>query len=121
MMASVTPAAAAISLVVVAANPFREKMSSAVSMSWRRRSVAGRRRGCSALDMGETDCKSVLTYCQEVRPRACLKRTGCWKMVGSKRLWENGLRGSVDVAGGGKYGDFGAVGENAAGEVTNSC
>src|ERR1039457_4479448 len=44
MMASVTPAAAAISLVVVPPYPLREKKSSAVSTSWRRRSLAGRRR-----------------------------------------------------------------------------
>src|SRR4249920_818944 len=43
MIASVTPAEAAISLVVVPSNPLREKKSSAVSRSWRRRSLAGRR------------------------------------------------------------------------------
>src|ERR1017187_2170197 len=44
IMASVTPAAAAISLVVVPPNPLREKASRAVSRSCRRRSLAGRRR-----------------------------------------------------------------------------
>src|ERR1039457_1287939 len=43
MMASVTPAAAAISLVVVPENPLREKKSRAVSTSWIRRSLACRR------------------------------------------------------------------------------
>ena len=43
MMASVTPAAAAISLVVVPENPLREKKSRAVSTSWMRRSLAWRR------------------------------------------------------------------------------
>jgi hypothetical protein len=39
-MASVTPAAAAISLVVVPPKPLREKRSIATSMSWFRRSAA---------------------------------------------------------------------------------
>ena len=67
MMASVTPAAAAISLVVVPSKPLREKKSSAVSRSWRRRSLAGRRRvdvGCRT----RPHCKSVLTYSQARGP-----------------------------------------------------
>src|ERR1039458_4719502 len=43
MIASVPPAAVAISFVVVPSNPFREKKSRAVSSNCRRRSLAGNR------------------------------------------------------------------------------
>ena len=44
MIASETPAASAISFVVVPAKPLRENRSMAASINWRRRSEAGRQR-----------------------------------------------------------------------------
>src|SRR6185437_4890781 len=64
MIASVTPAAAAISRVVVAPNPLREKRSMATSMSWLRRSVAAIR-AAGAVVIGIPIVSKYLLVCKK--------------------------------------------------------
>src|ERR1039458_5662293 len=91
IMASVTPAAAAISLVVVPPNPLRENTSRAVSRSCRRRSLAGRRRvgGRSSLT-GSIVSQYLLT----VKRRNLLALSGVRVRTMGRRERRGGFPGS---------------------------
>src|SRR5205085_9861781 len=96
MMASLTPAAAAISRVVVPAKPFWAKRSMAVSMSWRRRSSACIRGWGGGIAAGsgvlaiQIYCKQVLTYLQAGHDTGVRSRTWSFRfryLSGQGRRW----------------------------------
>src|ERR1039458_6209563 len=77
MIASVPPAAVAISFVVVPSNPFREKKSRAVSSNCRRRSLAGNR----CVELRESFTSPIVSQYLLTVNRSFIRRGGADALV----------------------------------------